>query len=388
MITPDVTPEAIRRELRRLGFAEGDTAGPAGATWFNRDDPDGLAVIVPRERDRAVRGYQATIAEAVQRLVWITDSTLDGVLSRLRAQHDRLELRILHELTVDHGLPVTKAPSVMAGFVNLIKNGARTHFVGARAIHRGFPGASYQEALESIQVLAPQAGSFRLVAVSVEQPQTSTGHSSLSKSRDALTATLRSLAALSAEDRSAEELEAGDVETLVDAGVSRQLLNAMQLLTLSATSGLRLEFSASWDHALGRPDAPDAPVFICDHHLALAKGLKKRLEAYAPEPGYRLSGWAETAEAQGRSLEGFPAGTVVVRTKLNGRYRDVLVELSKSVFREVKPGISDVEMTGTLERIAGRWHLTSPRGVRISTPAPERTRDEELRLELENRDAG
>jgi hypothetical protein len=71
----------------------------------------------------------------------------------------------------------------------------------------------------------------------------------------------------------------------------------------------------------------------------------------------------ETAPAQGQSqsLAGFPAGTIVVRTREGGRSRDILVELPSEIFPLVKPGVSDVRMTGTLERISGCWHLLEPR---------------------------
>jgi hypothetical protein len=360
----------LRRELRRLGFSELDTTGRLGDTWVNPGDEDGIAVIVPREEDRDDGGFLDLVASAVDRLGWITETSSEHVLRMLAGHEDRLELRILHTITADHGVPALKAPNVMDGFVRLIKNGARTRFNGARADHRGPTGGDYTEALNSIRILAPAPGSFRLIAVASEPEQTSvTQEHAEAKARETLITTMKSLQTLSTESRPVEDLEDDDVERLVDGGVSRQLLNAVKALTITPTSGLQLEFTASWDESIGAPDIDVSPVVIGDAQIALAKTLYERLAKYEPDPDYFLSGWAELAKADERSLEGFPAGTIVVRTKHEGRNRDVLVELGAETFHTIKPGVSDVQMRGKLERIGGRWHLVEPRDVLVATPA-------------------
>ncbi|ADB50441.1 hypothetical protein [Conexibacter woesei] len=371
MTALNVSPEAIRHELRRLGFEEHETEGRAGVTWIHPENVEGPAVLVPRENDRDLRGYDETLASAVQRLSWITEQPFDIVVRQLAGRANRLELRIVHELTARHSLRALDAPKVVKGFVDLIKNGARTHFTGARVDHRGWGGADYDAALEGIELLAPAPGSFRLIAVSVELPQLAlpSGNAPI-KSRDALAATLTTLAALSQEERSVEDLGEVDVEALVDAGVSRQLLGAVEELAITDTSGLQLEFSGSWDPTLVPPDVPRDPIVLGDAEIGFARALKPLLRPYEPTDEYKLTGWVETTKAEGLSFEGFPSGMVVVREKVAGRVRDIVVQLGSDDFPAVQAGVSEVRMRGTLERVAGRWRLADPRDVVISRATP------------------
>lgn len=365
---PDVTPEALRRELLRLGFFEYENEGRAGVTWASISLPDGPTVVVPREEDADRRGYAETIGSALQRLSWITGESASAVATRLIGGPDRIEMRIVHPLTEDHTVPLLQAPRVMASFVKLIKMGARARFAGTRAVHRGSGGDDYESAVASIRVLAPTPGSFRLVAVSAEAPQFAVERAATTRSRDALAATIRCVAALADESRSARELVDDDVERLVDSGVSIGLLAAVEGLAIAGTSGLVLEFQGRWDTTIGLPDAPTGAIALRDGHVSLARELRARLSAYEPIANYRLAGWATGTAAPDQSLEGFPAGTVVVRTRHEGRHRDVLVRLPQEHFPQVTAGFTELSMKGTLERISGRWHLLDPTDIDVTDP--------------------
>ena len=377
---PDVSPEALRRELLRLGFAEYETEGRAGDTWILGSRPDGLAVIVPREADAELRGFAETINSALQRLSWITGEKVGAIAARLVGGPDRVEMRILHQITAGHSVPLLKAAGVMDSFVSLIKQGARARFTGTRASHRGPGGEDYDAALASIRVLAPQPGSFRLIAVSGEAPQLNVTQGAMSKARDALAATLRSVQALGAESRSEPLLGEADVEHLVDSGVSLGVLAAVEGLAVSDTTGLALEFTGRWDTTLGEPDAPLGAVVLGDAHVSLAHGLRARLSALEPEPDYALEGWAQGTSAVDQSLEGFPIGTVVVRTRHAGRSKDVLVRLPADYFSQVTAGYSEVHATGTLERFSGRWHLLDPSQIEVTSPPPPSSTSRTLHL--------
>lgn len=237
-------------------------------------------------KTRASEGSPKPSNRRCSRSLGISEEPLEVVAARLDGP-DRLQLRILHRVTADHTVPLTSAAEVVAAFVALIKNGAGTQFTGARASHRGPAGADYEDAVGGIQLLAPAAGSFRLVAISSEHAQIATHPPSLTKTRDALASTLRSVDALGHEPRSADELDARAVERLVDAGVSAQLLAAIDALAISDTSGIELEFSANWDPALGLPDAPTGPVVLGDSHVALARGLRKATRGARASPPLR-----------------------------------------------------------------------------------------------------
>jgi hypothetical protein len=374
MSSTRISPAAVRRELTRLGFVVADSASRGGDTWWKPEDPDAPAVLVPREPDEGLAGYHETLSSAIERLSWITRESIAAVQQRLSGMGDRLELRILHALTARHTLRVLDAPRVVSGFVNLIKSGARTEFAGARVDHRGPGGDEYDTALSDIELLAPVAGSFRLIAVVATSPQLSIDSTPPPiGARNALASTLRSLEALSNEARPAEDLSEGDVERLVDSGVSLQLVNAVDQLAITETAGLQLEFSAGWDSTLGLVEAPSEPVVIGDAQISLVRGLKPRLKSYEPVDDYSLVGWVETAQADALHPEGHPTGSVVVRAQVGGRSRDIRVALDGNSFPKAKPGVSMLHAVGTLERVSGRWHLLDPHDIRVlqAQPPPE-----------------
>lgn len=373
-MSSQVSPAALRRELTRLGFVVADSESRGGDTWWKPEDPDAPAVLVPREPDEGLAGYQETLSSAIERLSWVTSESIAEVQQRLGGTGDRLELRILHALTARHTLRVLDAPTVVSGFVNVIKSGARTEFAGTRVDHRGPGGDDYDAALNDIELLAPAAGSFRLIAVVSASPQLSIDSTPPPiGARNALATALRSLQALGSESRAANDLSEADVERLVDAGVSLQLVNAVDQLAITETAGLQLEFSASWDATLGPVEAPSKPIVIGDGQISLVRGLKPRLKSYEPVDDYPLVGWVETAQADALHPEGHPTGSVVVRAQVGGRSRDVRVVLDGESFPKAKPGVSMLHAVGTLERVSGRWHLINPRDVNVlqAQPAPE-----------------
>ena len=372
MTDPEPSPASISRELVRLGFHEYDDTGPGGATWAHPAHQDGITVLVPREKDHELAGYRETLDSAVERLSWITEESVDTIRRRLTNGPDHLEMRVVHQLTARNSLRVLDAQRVMTGFVELIKNGARTAFNGARVIHTGPGGPDYDAALNGIEILAPTAGSFRLIAVSTDEPQLAISPPvSHINARESLEAALIGLYALATESRRAADLSEPDVEQLVDAGVSRQALNAVQELAIGHTAGLTVEFLGRFDPSLGPVRAPRGPVIISDAQISLARELGDRLRSLEPAEDTFVDGWIETARASGYALEGLPSGTVVVRQPLgNKRFRDIIVELDQKLFSRVQPGVTAVRMSGTLERISGRWHLTDPQNISILTDRP------------------
>ncbi|MEJ7786548.1 MAG: hypothetical protein WKF96_17235, partial [Solirubrobacteraceae bacterium] len=367
-----VTPAAVRRELGRLGYALTDAAGRGGDTWTDPEAAAAPSVLVPREDDEHVAGYQATLSSALERISWITGEPATVIAQRLTGTGDRIELRIVHQLTARHSLRVLDAPKVIEGFVGMIKNGARTEFRGARPDHRGHGGEDYDDALDGIELLAPAPGSFRLVAVVGADPQLSLhAQATATKSRSALLATLKTVEAFSRETRAAADLTDDDIEELVDAGVSVQLLKAVENLAITETSGLVLEFSGQWDGTLGQPPPRTDPVVIGDAQISLGRGLLPILRRYEPREDHRMVGWVTSDTADALHREGRVSGTVFVRTTFGGRSHDVQLVLGDDLFPLVKAGISFIRATGTLERVAGRWHLTDPQQIEILDAAPE-----------------
>jgi hypothetical protein len=362
-----VSPRTIRTELVRLGFELVDDVGRAGDTWLKRTDPEAPTVLVPRERDAGISGYRETLHSALERLSWITGETAGEIARRISARGDRLELRILHELTARHSLRAIDAPAVIEGFVNVIKSGARMRFSGPRADHRGTGGGDYNTALESIELLAPAPGSFMLIAVAASETQlTFQPDLTSTYASEALASTIQSLDTLSREERPAQELSEADVRGLVEGGVSLQMLNAVQQLTFSHSSGLRLEFRGCWDAELGVRHLPTECVVLRDHHLSLARELKPLFKAQITDQTADLFGWVEWAHADALQREGRPRGFVIVNGRVEGRVRNVVVDLDEDLFPQARPGASFLRARGRLEFLNNRWHLIDPYDIDVT----------------------
>jgi hypothetical protein len=306
-----VTPQAIRNELRRLGF-EPIAQSRGGVTWRSAVDDRAPTVLVPRDTDVVLSGYDESLRSALDRLAWVTGEPAAAIAERLAARGDRLELRIVHQLTTRNSLRAVDAPKVVRGFVDVIKNGARFEFTGPRVHHRGSGGDDYALALDAIELLAPAPGSFKLVAVVSAEPQLTMDDSApTTLATQAFVSALRALQTLAAENRAADELEERDVTNLIAGGVSLQLVNAVQELSLGKSAGLVLEFAGVWDSELGpRTNLPRKAVALRDQHVSLARNLKPILQGREPEPDTQLTGWVTTSHADELARQGHPSGWV------------------------------------------------------------------------------
>jgi hypothetical protein len=360
---------AIERMLRGLDFVVADNEGRAGETWRSSTDPELPTVLVPRERDRELAGFDALVASAVERLGWITGLAPQDVLRRLLSVRDRFELRIQHSLTDAHSIQLTSAPAVISGFVELLKAGARASAEGTRADFRSSPSAESKSTWRALELLAPEPGSFRLVAISRDHPQLMIDSDVMSSSaREGLASTMSALQTL--EERAPQgrsRPDANELEPLIDAGVSVQMLGAIeQIASFTTSAGMALEFETNWDPMLGPAPVPDRPAVLTDGHLSAIRTVRPLLKRkYEPRRDFPLHGWVAETRAPERNLEGSPRGTVVVRADLDGREVAVRVQLDDSVFPDARAGVTEVRATGTLERVRGRWQLTDVRHVRL-----------------------
>jgi len=362
-----ITPALIRAELSRIGYVEIDSQGPSGATWIDPQNDKRPAVLVPREDQEDVRGYQRLLESALERVSWLLEVPLETAIERLVQQGDRFELRIVDDSTRGGRLPVLRAPEVVEGFLQVLRGGARAEFRGTRASYPGADPEDVNEALKGIDLLAPAPGSFRLLAVSSVQAQLPFDEveATPDKSRRAVAAAMRGLRA--AARATSQEIPDNDDDFLlpaIDDGVSTTLLSGLEKINAEAP-GMTVEFSASWDPELPAVDAPDEGVVLRPTELHRVPKIASQLKRHEPEEHRLVTGWVKTATADALAEAGHPAGLVMVEAKVENRLRTVLIDLPPEWFEKVRPGVSMLMAKGTLERISGRWHLTDPRDIQI-----------------------
>lgn len=365
-----ITPQLLRTHLTRLGYVMLEAEGRAGETWVDPTNADNPAVLVPREEQHDLRGFEETVTLAVERLGWITGRSPAQVIADVAMIGDEFELRIEDSATTFGRVPVLRAPDLVEGFLQVLRAGARAEFRGTRPAYLGSDPSDVNVALEGIDLLAPAAGSFRLIAISSRQAQLAIVNDDATpdKSRRAVAATMKALSAAAELTRVEPPEDPDDLLGAVDQGVSTTLLAGLESIARGATAP-RVRFAARWDPALPPVDEPVVEVAMQVPQLDRLPAYLELLRHHEPAENERIHGWIKTVSADDLHPEGQPTGFVVVEVRREGRNRDVRVELPHEHFKVSRAGASLLTATGLLERISGRWHLTAPRDIHIQDTA-------------------
>jgi hypothetical protein len=364
----NISPDLLRAELTRLGFEEVDSEGRSGSTWVDPIRAERPAVLVPRDELYGVPGFSELIESAVERIAWIMDRSVHSAIEALTERGDRFELRLMDDTTVGGHLPLLRAPAVFDGFFQLLKGGARAEFRGTRARYTGPDPEAVTTALQGIDLLAPEEGSFRLIAVSSVQAQLplDLAIAEPDKSRRALAATVRGLHATAETTAHAIPTDVDRLVPAIDGGVSNTLLHGLEQISSNAP-GLAIEFAIRWDPFLPPANAPEgSTIRLRPEQLHRVPKLAERLRPHDWDEHRIVRGWVKTAIADALAEAGHPSGLVIVQTEFGGRSRLVTIDLPSEAFEFARPGVSSLTAKGTLERISGRWHLTDPRDIEIS----------------------
>lgn len=126
--------------------------------------------------------------------------------------------------------------------------------------------------------------------------------------------------------------------------------------------------SIHWDAELPEPDSP-SKVRLEPPQLQRIPRLNRALRQHEPEEHRLVSGWVKTASADELVEEGGQAsGLVVVESRIEGRLRDVRIELPPDLFEQARPGRTLVTAMGTLQRVKERWHLVAIKSIQLREP--------------------
>jgi hypothetical protein len=361
-----VTPEAIRRELRRLGFEEVEL-NRGGATWMDPSNASRPAVLVPPETDQSRSGYGELLESAIQRLSWLLETDPPTTIERLAEPGDRFELRMVDRTTAGGRLPLLKAPVVIVGFLQIIRAGARAEFRGTQANYSNNDPLVVREALAGLDLLAPAEGSFRLIAASAVEAQLPLDRKTAipDHSRRSLAAAARGLRTAAQVTEEPLPKPDTDLTPAIHEGLSATLLGGIAKIAQSAPD-LSIEFNAKWDPSLPAVDAPPGEVVLDPPQLRRVAPLAKRLRQRPPEPHRIVQGWVKTAEADELAAAGgHPTGLIVVEALIEKSKKRVLIEVPSGIFEKLRPGLSEIRAKGDLKKVGIRWHLIDPQEIAI-----------------------
>ncbi len=245
-------------------------------------------------------------------------------------------------------------------------NGARLQFAGGRVAHSGGLTESARRIVDQLELAPPSPGSFRLeVFAPLEQLQLIEDEAAPSSAvHETLASAMRALEAV--KQTTAHEIpdDAEALEEAVSQGVSTNVVRAVSRLDTQSPA-LQVVFRGRWT----KPD-PAAPELVAlePQHLARLPRLEELLRRYDPKERFALRGWIKATSADALALEDIPlTGVAVVETRIEGRTRDVRVELGGEALKRAAAGIGEQHLNaeGTLERIGRDWYLTNPKDLRI-----------------------
>ena len=362
----EITPALLQAELRRIGYVEIDKDGPSGSTWIDPGNAERPAVLVPYAYQEDLRGYGHLLESAVERISWALEIPASEAIERLTGQGDRFELRIVDAFTRGGRLPVLRAPHVVKGFLQVLRAGARSEFLGTQARYEGNDTEVVREALQGIDLLAPAEGSFRLIAVASTEAQMPLDPTTAAPdhTRRAMAATVRGLHAAANVTQQTPDDDLEKLAPAIHEGVSALLLTGLEEISKKAP-GMAVDFKVKWDPSLPAVDAPADGIVLDQNQLNRVPPLAKRLRRREPEEQRVVIGWVKTASADELAKAGHPTGLAVVESKIEGSMRSVYVDLPSELFERALPGQTHLTAKGTLQKIGNRWHLSDPHDIEL-----------------------
>lgn len=352
------TLAALESYLLASGWRVVDRSGPAGDTWVS-DDSDAPAILVPRRSDEGKPEFGGLMNAAVDRLAWASGLAAAEMLRELARPvvlSDLLEVRFEDRFRDSGRISLASAPRLAQTLYEVVLNGARREFLGPRVAYSQ-ASVDVDRALEAVDMLAPAAGSFRLIAASAVPEQFAINDSgtpdgprrAMSAAMDALGATRDALEAPTPDSPD-------DLDAAVERGMSTNLLRHLDKID-NHSGSLSVSFTASWRDGSVDPGVPAAVEFTSKHFGRVGE-LRAVLRKNEPYEG-PFGGLVVRVGASSADPEILPPGVVIVEAIVDSRVRRVHVELEGPELYQTRAGSTRLDAVGRVEKIKGHWHLTS-----------------------------
>lgn len=363
MAVTQITDDQLRAFLATQGW-DAVSHDDVGDSWVLPGAAEAPAILVPRAKEGS--SYRSLIGSALSRLSWVTGLPEQELLERINGSlTETFEVSVLDPTTQFGRIQLERGAQLAETLRVVIMNGARLHFAGGRIAHQGGLSAAARDVVKRLELAPPSEGSFRLTVQAPVYKQLAL--EGADAPTDAVHSTL--VSALRAVDATRETVEAdipGDPDSLDDAvsrGVSTNLVRAVRKLD-TQSSALRVEFRARWSQ--DEAATPSVVALEARHFSRLAR-LERVLSRFDPRSDVSVQGWIKEVIADALAVDAPLAGVVVVETQMEGRRRDVRVELSGDDLRRAGAGIGQrfLHARGTLERVGRYWYLSAPRDITI-----------------------
>jgi hypothetical protein len=361
-----IAPEELAAFLGSTGWTR-TAEGRAGATWVLPSRDDAPAILLPK--DLGDPSFASLMSSALERLAWVHEQDVVDIQRAIRTlASDTLEVRVIDPTTVDGRIGLKRGAKLAETLYEVVLNGLRVTRLGGRPWYGGPLPEGASELLTQFELLPPAVGSYRLEVVALAPLQMPFGDAPDPPLRETLRAALTALAETRGASARDTPDDADELDEPVSLGMSTNLLNALHALDTQSTQ-LSIEFSTRWSGGSERN-----VVRLESEHLARIPRLREVLKQHLPKEDFSLHGWIKTVSAQGIVSADQPlAGTVIVETRVDGKRRDVTVELTGVELRRAAAGLGEKFLTakGTLEQIGRGWHLTGAEDIAIrEMPAP------------------
>jgi hypothetical protein len=362
-----ITPFQIESFLALQGW-EKIAEGTSGGTWRLPGHEEAPDLLVPTEVDA---DFARAVESVLSRLSWVTRlREIELVDAIMESTSDALEVLVKDPTTTAGRISLRRGMLLAQSLFEVVQNGVRVAFLGGRPSYYGSLPDDAARVLDDMMLVPPRAGSFRLVMLSpvTEVLDFDPDLLPVDPHRRALAAALSALDATRVAAESAMA-EPADLEAAVEQGMSSTLLRAIAALDTQSTA-LQVEFRGRF----ASTELPDVPrtVRFEPRHFSRMEPMRDMVRQLQPKDGFVLEGWIKNVGVEEPVMERTLAGTVVVETRIEGRTREVHVELSEDTFQDAASGIGRTALRarGRLEKIGKYWHLVEPENVRITRLAP------------------
>jgi hypothetical protein len=367
--SPSMSPSELSAFLAETGWSAVGS-GAAGTTWVRTGDESAPAIQVPHESsDPSCDGLMQS---ALERLCWVLGEDESEIRRTIRSHvSDVLEVRVTDPTTASGRIALRRGARLAETLYEIVLNGLRVSRLGGRPWYGGPLPEGADDVLRQFELLPASSGSYRLEVVALSPRSLPGLPAPESDARTALRAALQAIEGAKGAATLDVPTDADELEGPVSMGMSTNLLEALTDLDTQSTQ-LAIEFTTRWASDSAGDNATTETVRLEPQHLARLPALTELLKQHMPRSDYVISGWIKTVSAAGIASEEQPlAGSVVIETKIDGKRRDVIVELIGSELKRAAAGLGEqfISAKGTLERIGRRWHLTGATQIDIGPTA-------------------
>ena len=358
-VLAEISPGALSAYVRARQWTSTEEFGDHSDVYTGPGLPE---LIIPRTRE--ISDYIIVMAQILEILSTVEDSTPQAVLRRLR-HADRDVFRLRAHLYNQELPSIDDGAELVSGARNMLLAAAAS-WKDRRPVLR--PGLN-QDATRFVNSVAlghTEEGSFAItmltpvIAPPIRKPMPGLGLEDLPENDPQERRLSRHIhESLVSAQRATQEIAAGRSDALDNAVASGVNANLCEALAQLADPFIRTEINISWAVTRPRPKDGGTITFLGEAGPVLRE-MASTFRETGPRPDQKIVGRVVRLARDEQAVE----GTITLRADIDGRAQSVTAILSPDEYSKAiaaHQGMIVLGLEGDLERTGARWHLRNPR---------------------------